>query len=121
MDIWRTIADRKIEEAAAEGAFDNLRGHGKPLDLSDRPFEDPTMRIAHELLRNNGVSLPWIEERNALQNHISPLQRQIEREKRTRGRAGKLLCGRIAEINRQIAIYNLKSPSTRFHLPLLEW
>ena len=32
MDIAETIAERKIREAMAEGAFDNLPGKGKPID-----------------------------------------------------------------------------------------
>jgi hypothetical protein len=120
MDIWRTIADRKIEEAVAEGHFDNLRGHGKPLDLSDKPFEDPTLRLAHELLRNNGVSLPWIEERRALEVSIAGLTQQIAREKSKSGKPGKALSNRLVVLNRQIAAYNLKEPSPRFHLLLIE-
>jgi DnaJ homolog subfamily C member 28 len=120
MDIWRTIADRKIEEAVAEGHFDNLRGRGKPLDLSDKPFEDPTMRLAHELLRNNGVSLPWIEERRALEVTIAALAEQRAREKKKSGKIGKALSSRLADLNRQIVAYNLKAPSPRFHLLPIE-
>jgi capsule polysaccharide export protein KpsE/RkpR len=120
MDIWRTIADRKIEEAVAEGQFDNLRNHGKPLDLTDKPFEDPSIRLAHELLRNNGVSLPWIEERRALEVSITAVKQQLDREREKTGQAGKRLANRAAELNRQIAAYNLKAPSPRFHLLPIE-
>ena len=47
MDQWHFIADRKIREAIAEGAFDHLEGAGKPLDLRENPFEDPSDRMAH--------------------------------------------------------------------------
>ena len=120
MDVWRLIAERKIEEAAAEGYFDNLRGQGKPLDLSDKPFEDPTMRLAHELLRNNGVSLPWIEERRALEVIIATVRQQLDREKKRHGTIGKRLTMRVEELNRRIATYNLKAPSPQFHLLRIE-
>jgi hypothetical protein len=120
MDIWRLIADRKIEEAVAEGRFDHLRGQGKPLDLSDKPFEDPTMRMAHELLRNNGISLPWIEERRALEVSIAAVRQQLDREKEKNGTIGKRLSMRVGELNRQIAAYNLKAPSPTFHLLRIE-
>ena len=32
VDIAETIAERKIREAMAEGAFENLSGAGKPID-----------------------------------------------------------------------------------------
>ena len=32
VDIAETIAERKIREAMAEGAFDNLPGTGKPIE-----------------------------------------------------------------------------------------
>ena len=46
MDVWNLIAGRKIREAMEEGAFDHLDGAGKPLDLSENPFEDPSDRLA---------------------------------------------------------------------------
>lgn len=55
MDEWEDIAERKIREAMAEGAFDNLAGMGRPLNLDENPYEDPSLRMAHRLLRNNGL------------------------------------------------------------------
>ena len=62
MDKWETIAERKIREAMAEGAFDNLSGKGRPLNLEEDPYEDPSLRMAHRLLRNNGVR-PGVDRR----------------------------------------------------------
>jgi hypothetical protein len=62
MDEWHFIAERKIREALEEGAFDHLEGAGKPLDLSENPFEDPSDRMAYRLLKNNGFAPAWIEE-----------------------------------------------------------
>jgi hypothetical protein len=32
MDAWQLVAERKIQEAIEEGAFDNLAGAGKLID-----------------------------------------------------------------------------------------
>jgi hypothetical protein len=104
MDEWRFIADRKIEEAMREGAFERLDGAGEPLDLTENPFEDAAQRMAHRLLRNNGFAPAWIEE-----------GREIDAEMR-RLRADLSGCDlaerrrRIDRLNRRIAVYNLKVP-----------
>ncbi|MDR2605376.1 MAG: DUF1992 domain-containing protein [Desulfovibrio sp.] len=48
------VAERKIEEAAAEGAFDDLPGAGSPLHMEDLTHLPPEMRTAYTLLRNAG-------------------------------------------------------------------
>ncbi|MDR2124142.1 MAG: DUF1992 domain-containing protein [Desulfovibrio sp.] len=48
------VAERKIEEAAAEGAFDDLPGAGAPLRMEDLSHLPPEMRTAYMLLRNAG-------------------------------------------------------------------
>jgi hypothetical protein len=59
VDDWHFIAERKIREAMQEGAFDRLEGKGEPLDLSENPYEDPSLRMAHRLLKNNGFAPAW--------------------------------------------------------------
>ncbi|MDR1685886.1 MAG: DUF1992 domain-containing protein [Desulfovibrio sp.] len=48
------VAERKIEEAAEEGAFDDLPGAGSPLHMEDLSHLPPEMRTAYILLRNAG-------------------------------------------------------------------
>jgi Domain of unknown function (DUF1992) len=120
VDIWQTIAERKIVEAQEEGKFENLRGRGQPLDLREDPFEDPAMRLAHQLLRHNGVSLPWIEERKWLERECLALRTQQARVAKRDRRVESSLGERMAQLNGLITEYNLKAPSPRFHLPLLE-
>jgi len=115
MDQWASIAERKIREAMAEGAFDNLEGRGRPLDLSEDPYEDPSLRMAHRLLRNNGFAPAWIEEAKDLEQMIERAPRDLARA--TAGQASfDQFRERIAEINRRILAHNLKMPSTQFHL-----
>jgi hypothetical protein len=111
MDVFRLIADRKIEEAMAEGAFDNLECHGRPLSLEEEPFEDPSLRMAHRLLRNNGFAPAWILESKEIDAAAARL-----REDRARGRVGEAEFRRRAEeLNRRILSFNLKAPSASLH------
>ena len=108
MDEWHFIAERKIREAMEEGAFEHLEGAGKPLDLTDNPFEDPSARMAHRILKNNGFAPAWIEE-----------AKEIEAESR-RLRAHASLAPddfrtRVAALNRRIAAFNLKAPAPSLH------
>src|SRR4051812_5985523 len=63
MKPWESLVDKKIREAMKAGEFDNLKGSGQPIDLSENPFEDPDWRTAHRLLRNADFAAAWIEER----------------------------------------------------------
>jgi len=111
VDKWENIAERKIREAMAEGAFDNLKGKGQPLDLEENPYEDPSLRMAHRLLRNNGFAPAWVEEAKDLERAIETAQQDLGR-----GLGLAAFRARIAEINRWILAHNLKTPSTLFHM-----
>ncbi len=108
MDEWHFIAERKIREAMEEGAFDHLEGAGRPLDLDENPFEDPSLRMAHRLLKNNGLVPGWIQE-----------AREIEAESRLlRDRAGQPdgdFQNRVDALNRRILAFNLKAPALSAH------
>jgi len=106
MDEWHFIAERKIREAMEEGAFDQLEGAGKPLDLSENPFEDPSDRMAHRLLRNNGFAPAWIEEAREIEAETRRLraERKVSTDDDFRTR--------VAALNRRIFAFNLKAPVT---------
>ena len=61
MDAFRKIAEDRIREAQENGAFDNLPGKGKPVDLRDYFNTAPDMRMAHNLLKNAAVLPQEIE------------------------------------------------------------
>jgi len=108
MDEWNLVAERKIREAMEEGAFDHLEGKGKPLDLSENPFEDPSDRLANRLLKNNGFAPEWIEE-----------AKEIEAESRRLRAQGtgspEDFRDRVAALNRRIFSFNLKAPARSLH------
>src|ERR1700745_3798933 len=63
MKRFESSVEKQIREAMEKGEFDNLAGKGRPVDLSENPYEDPDWRTAHRLLRNAGFAPAWIEER----------------------------------------------------------
>lgn len=70
-----------IEEAMANGAFDNLPGAGKPLDFSDddNPYVPADMRLAYRMLRKHGYVLPWIDDRREIEKRRAELDQQVSR------------------------------------------
>jgi hypothetical protein len=112
MDVWNLVAERKIRQAMDEGAFDRLEGAGEPLDLDENPFEDPSLRMAHRLLKNNGFAPAWILEGKEIEQEVRrlPAQRAALDPARYRHR--------VASLNRRIAAYNLKVPVASLQKPL---
>ena len=51
---WETLTERLIREAQEAGHFDDLPGHGEPLDLPETTYAGE-MALAHHLLRNAGA------------------------------------------------------------------
>ena len=98
--MWRLIAERKIEEAMSEGAFDRLEGEGRPLPDESNPYEDAAQRMAHRLMKNAGITPDWIAE-----------GKEIDREERRIATASAAERRRaIVELNRRIEAFNLKTP-----------
>ena len=102
MDVWNLIAERKIQEAMDEGAFDNLEGAGLPISEDVNPYEDPAQRMANRLMKNAGISPAWIVEARELDREIERLSTTIQDSKTRRHR--------VAELNRRITLFNLKVP-----------
>ena len=60
------IAEMKIREAMAEGAFDDLRNAGQPLDLEDYFAAPADLRMAHSILKSAGLVPAEVELLNEL-------------------------------------------------------
>lgn len=136
MKPWESLIDQKIREAMEEGEFDNLSGQGKPIDLNVNPFEDPDWRTAHRLLRNAGFAPGWIEELKDIDAELGVARSELERARlilrNARGsehrssaeaRWAKALAAfrnKLADLNRRINAWNLKTPSTGFHRNLID-
>ena len=122
MDKFESIAERKIREAIEAGAFDELPSKGKPILIDENPFEPPSLRMAHHLLRVNGFAPPWIEEACEIDRASKRLRTDLENARRSHAVTSpswqRELDGfrqQARELNTRIVAHNLKSPSPRFH------
>ena len=129
-----------ISDGANRGLFDNLKGKGKPLNLS-KNFFAADQELAHSLLKENDMPPAWIMQRNDILAKQAKLRTEMERqwgwhERSFRVAASSAARGKLTiswddeclrwlaqleEINKEIRTYNLKRPSDRlelFHLQL---
>jgi DnaJ family protein C protein 28 len=123
--------DEQIRRAIEEGQFDDLPGKGKPLDLSQNPYEDPSWRMAFNMLRSSGYTLPWIETRKEIEADFEEVYNSLARSWAWRGlaleqnqpytlvedewqRALIFFREKIKSLNKRIFVYNLKVPSDQF-------
>ena len=112
------------------GEFDNLPGKGRPIDLSENPFEDPDWRMAHRMLRNAGFAPAWIEERKDIdaelavaRNTLSRVHMIMQNARATQyqrsaeirwEQALDIFRKKVEELNRRINAWNLKAPAVGF-------
>lgn len=62
----RIIAENRIREAEKAGAFDNLPGAGKPLELCDDSSIPEDLRMAYKILKNAHCLPPELEDRKEI-------------------------------------------------------
>lgn len=117
--------EEQIRDAQEAGYFANLPGKGKPLNLSRNPFAQQE-QIAHDILHNSGYTLPWVEEKRAIERQINKAAQQLRRtwmrydgsrEAAYSWREAKQTYREtIEQINKRIRTFNLKAPNSHFHL-----
>jgi hypothetical protein len=105
LDWTPIVAERKIREAMEQGAFDNLPGSGKPLELDEDPLTPPHLRIVHHVMKNARVLPAWIE-----------MEREIDRAKAD---AEKFLADHAARVARGVA-HDPTAARARYHSLLRE-
>ena len=74
--------DDVLRDAIRSGAFDNLPGKGRPLDLDDYFSDDPENRVAHRLLKDNEALPAPLQDRKeaeALRQAAETLRAREER------------------------------------------
>jgi hypothetical protein len=59
--VFGRIAEERILEAQRRGDFDNLPGHGKPLQLEDDSHVPEDLRLAYKVLKNADCLPPELE------------------------------------------------------------
>lgn len=136
-DRWGKLVEERLQEAFAAGRFTDLPGKGKPLDLEEDPLADPAMWMARHILRNSGMSLPWVEERRRIEELLTEATAGLARSwaayAGSRGgeqpspaaevrwqEAVAAFREQIAALNRRIRTYNLTVPHVRLQRCLIE-
>jgi DnaJ homolog subfamily C member 28 len=119
--------DEIIRQAMDGGAFENLRGKGKPLNLEENPYLDKEWQLAYHLLKQNGFAPDFVEKRQAIEMQLAEARQSLIRTWAWRTNAindnqdkdwvesewGKAIAKfeeRIAEINTSIKNYNISIP-----------
>ena len=70
-----------IKEAQAQGEFDNLRGKGKPLDLTEYFNTPEDVRVAQAMLKNAGmvpVEIDLLQEIASLKTSLTSTKNDAE-------------------------------------------
>ena len=118
-----------IRKAMEEGKFDDLPGKGRPLRLDENPFEDPEWRMAYQVLRNGGFTLPWLEIRQEILKDMEAARQALSRtlclvqglpaggagrpsREAEWERAVKAFQDKISVLNQRILSYNFRSLMT---------
>lgn len=77
--LFQRIAEQRILEAQRAGAFDNLPGKGKPLQLDDLSWVPDDLRIGYIVLKNANVLPPEAELRKDI-HVLEDLLKHVEDE-----------------------------------------
>lgn len=67
-------AERRIQKAQKEGAFDHLPGEGRPLDLEDDSAVPQELRMAYKVLKNAGYLPPELADRKEINTILDLLE-----------------------------------------------
>lgn len=114
------LIEQRIQEAMANGEFDNLRGRGKPLSFNTNPYLDPAQELAFGLLQNNNMAPAWIERDKEIRREVAAARDNLRlawqhyRANPTGEAAWQAAVARFEEIlvklNRKIDAFNLIVP-----------
>lgn len=137
MSSTQDLVESQIEKARKKGAFNNLEGAGKPINLEENPFEPPEMRMALKILKDNDFAPYWVELGKEIDAETAAVLKEIEAFKRytrmtlnekrsnsTLHRYEKRKAAfysesreRLTCISRKITDYNLHCPTFRIGRP----
>lgn len=72
------LIEQRIQEAMANGEFDNLRGRGQPLTFNTNPYLDPAQELAFGLLQNNHMAPDWIERDKEIRRELAAARETLQ-------------------------------------------
>ena len=74
----QALVEQRIQEAMANGAFDNLPGAGKPQRLDENPYQQPGQAWAFDWLKRNGFAPTWIERNKSIERELDTARTRLE-------------------------------------------
>lgn len=77
MFLFQKLAEQRIHQAHQDGAFEDLPGQGRPLELEDDSQVPAHLRTAYRMLRNSGHLPPELET-NAEIRQLEDLLEHVE-------------------------------------------
>lgn len=117
----QSLVEERIQEAMANGEFDNLPGAGKPLPLNDNPYAEPGQEWAFGLLKRNGLAPEWIERDKSIRRQLEAARNNLAAAWQSHRadpafaphwqHAVDRFAAQLTKINRQIDDFNLVAPS----------
>ena len=120
-----------LSRAIENGDFDNLSGMGKPLNLREDVHSNPTLRMAHRIMKEHGTSPAWISQRKEIQAKRDAALNKLARAWQWRQTANPIehpnveqywqrVCRSVTTtlttLNKQIFDFNLSTQITSQHL-----
>lgn len=98
-ESFKDLAEAKIQQAMANGEFNNLKGKGKPIDLNRYYGMPEHLRLGYQLLKNAG----YIPEEVRLKKEMEDIKEKIRNEK-SETKKTKLM-KELADISQQFNFY----------------
>ena len=83
MSFLTRLVEERIRDAQQKGAFENLPGKGKPLQLEDQSMVPEDLRMSYHILKNAHVLPPEAEvqkEIHTLQDLLKYVEEEGERK-----------------------------------------
>jgi hypothetical protein len=117
-ELRETLIERQIREAMEDGQFDGLPYQGERLPIQDDSAAGD-WALAFRMLRNAGVSPPWIAADKEVRQLLEARERLFERARRVGPTSAPRLRDElerlVADINRAIERVNAEAPTDRQH------
>jgi len=82
-NVFRRLAERRIEDAMREGKFDNLQGMGEPLEIEMAPA-DENVRMTWwclRILKNGGFTPDEVRYRKSIDHLKAALARSADEQR----------------------------------------
>jgi DnaJ family protein C protein 28 len=76
---WERLIEEQIRRAQEQGAFDNLPGKGKPLDLRRNPHLPEELELAFHVLQDAGFAPEWIELDKSIRAQLAAARASLMR------------------------------------------